>query len=68
MPYCRVGIELCSVEVRFEDLDIETSVFVGSRALPSVTNRFLDYAQARSAPAFAPLLFAALDWPQNLQG
>ncbi len=28
-----------------QDLDIETDVYVGSRALPSVTNAFLDYAQ-----------------------
>jgi len=41
----KVGIELSTVEVRFEELEIETSVFVGSRALPSVTNRFRDYAQ-----------------------
>jgi hypothetical protein len=43
----RVGIRLSQVEVRFEDLNIETDVFVGSRALPSVTNEFLNYAQAR---------------------
>ncbi len=43
---CRVGIELSTVEVRFQDLEIETSVFVGSRALPSVTNRLRDYIQA----------------------
>lgn len=41
----RVGITLSNVEVRWQDLDIETDVFVGSRALPSVTNAFLDYAQ-----------------------
>lgn len=28
-----------------QDLDIETDVYVGSRALPSVTNAFMDYAQ-----------------------
>lgn len=50
----RVGIELSSVEVRFEDLDIETSVFLGSRALPSVTNRFIDYAQASCAGRHLP--------------
>ena len=42
----RVGIQLSQVEVRFEDLNIESDVFVGSRALPSVTNEFLNYAQA----------------------
>ncbi len=55
MHDCRVGIELSSVEVRFEDLDIETSVFLGSRALPSVTNRFIDYAQASCAGCQLPI-------------
>ena len=28
-----------------QDLNIETDVYVGSRALPTVTNAFIDYAQ-----------------------
>jgi hypothetical protein len=42
---CSVGIQLSTVEVRFEDLDIEAEVFLGARSLPSVTNRFIDYIQ-----------------------
>lgn len=34
----RVGIQLPSVEVRFEDLFVNADVYVGSRALPSLTN------------------------------
>ena len=43
----RAGIRLSQVEVRFEDVSIESDVFVGSRALPSVTNEFMNYLQAR---------------------
>jgi len=38
------------VEVRFEDLSIETDVAVGSRALPSVQNSLIDLASVRYAP------------------
>lgn len=38
--YCRVGIEMTKVEVKFEDLVVGTKVFVGSRALPSVVNAY----------------------------
>ena len=55
---CRVGIKLSQVEVRFEDLNIETDVFVGSRALPSVTNEFLNYAQASARQEW---LFRTID-------
>lgn len=44
---CRVGIHASHVEVRFQDLNVETDVFVGSRALPSVSNAFLNYLQVR---------------------
>lgn len=47
---CRVGIQHSTVEVRFQDLAIETDVFVGSRALPTVTNAFLDCAQVCFLP------------------
>ena len=40
----RAGIRLSQVEVRFEDLSIETDVAVGSRALPSVQNSLIDLA------------------------
>lgn len=45
--FCRVGIHSSQVEVRFQDLNVETDVFVGSRALPSVSNAFLNYLQVR---------------------
>ncbi|KAL8118564.1 hypothetical protein AgCh_016184 [Apium graveolens] len=34
----RVGVELPTIEVRFENLNIEAEAFVGSRALPSFIN------------------------------
>jgi len=36
----RVGIEFTHVEVKFVKLAVDTKVFVGSRALPSVTNAY----------------------------
>ena len=34
----RVGIELPTIEVRFEHLNIEAEAYVGSRGLPTVIN------------------------------
>lgn len=42
-----MGLKLSSVEVRFEDLDIETDVRVGKAALPSVQGALVDYALVR---------------------
>ena len=42
---CRVGMEIPSVEVRFENLTVESSVFVGSRALPSVLNAYRNFVE-----------------------
>jgi hypothetical protein len=39
---CRVGIELPTVEVRYENLEIDADCFVGGRALPTLSNAFLN--------------------------
>ncbi len=39
---CRVGIELPTIEVRYENLDIDADCFVGGRALPTLSNSFLN--------------------------
>lgn len=36
--FCRVGIEIPKIEVRYEHLSIEGDVYVGSRALPTLLN------------------------------
>ena len=36
-------MEIPSVEVRFENLTIESSVYIGSRALPSVLNAYRNF-------------------------
>ncbi|KAJ9537475.1 hypothetical protein OSB04_030208 [Centaurea solstitialis] len=41
----RVGIELPTIEVKFEHLTVEADVNTGSRALPSFINFFLDLAE-----------------------
>ncbi|KAI3716295.1 hypothetical protein L6452_23532 [Arctium lappa] len=41
----RVGIELPTIEVKFEHLTVEADINTGSRALPSFINFFLDFAE-----------------------
>ncbi|KAH7423683.1 hypothetical protein KP509_12G068400 [Ceratopteris richardii] len=41
----KVGIDLPKIEVRFEHLNINTDVYVGSRALPTLLNFTLNYIQ-----------------------
>ncbi|KAL5071417.1 hypothetical protein RYX36_022304 [Vicia faba] len=38
----RVGLELPTIEVRFEDINVEAQVYVGSRALPTLLNFFVN--------------------------
>ena len=49
---CRVGIELASVEVRYENLNVESSVYVGSRALPTVLNSYRNVLDVSSPRDF----------------
>jgi hypothetical protein len=35
---CRVGIQLPTIEVRYEHLTVDAKCFVGSRALPTLKN------------------------------
>ena len=36
----RVGIDIPTIEVRYEHLNVDAEVYVGSRGLPSVLNFF----------------------------
>ncbi|KAK4481902.1 hypothetical protein RD792_012814 [Penstemon davidsonii] len=45
----RVGIDLPTIEVRFENLKIETEVHQGSRALPSFSNFFINILEEFSS-------------------
>ncbi|WJX16311.1 transcription factor [Trifolium repens] len=38
----RVGLELPTIEVRFKDINVEAKVYVGSRALPTLLNFFVN--------------------------
>ncbi|KAK2399048.1 pleiotropic drug resistance protein [Trifolium repens] len=38
----RVGLELPTIEVRFKELNVEAQVYVGSRALPTLLNFFVN--------------------------
>ncbi|KAL7131980.1 hypothetical protein ABFS83_12G041400 [Erythranthe nasuta] len=41
----RVGIDLPTIEVRFEHLNVETEAYAGSRALPSFLNFFANFLE-----------------------
>ena len=43
--YYRVGVQQPTVEVRFEDLNVEAEVFVGNRGLPTVINSYRNFVQ-----------------------
>ncbi|KAL0354750.1 UNVERIFIED_CONTAM: Pleiotropic drug resistance protein 1 [Sesamum radiatum] len=45
----RVGIDLPTIEVRFEHLNVETEVHVGNRALPSFKNFFINILEGFAA-------------------
>ena len=36
--YCRVGIEIPTIEVRFEHLSVDGDAYIGTRALPTLLN------------------------------
>ena len=38
MFFLRVGIDLPTIEVRFEHLNVDAEAYVGSRALPTIFN------------------------------
>jgi hypothetical protein len=40
MRACRVGIELPTIEVRYENLNVEAEAYVGSRGLPTILNTY----------------------------
>eukprot|EP01018_Ginkgo_biloba_P008437 Gb_15305 [translate_table: standard] len=51
----RVGLELPRIEVRYENLNVDADVYIGSRALPTIPNYVLNMAEAflRYLPIFA---------------
>ena len=44
---CRAGVQVPTVEVRFDNISVNTSVYVGSRALPSVINSYRNIMEVR---------------------
>jgi hypothetical protein len=51
---CRVGIDMPTVEVRFQNLEAEAEVRVGSSGLPTVLNSVVNTLEVRK-PASAPV-------------
>jgi len=44
---CRVGIDLPTIEVKFEHMTVEADVNTGSRALPSFINFHIDIFEVK---------------------
>ena len=42
---CRAGVKLPTVTVCFKDLDVSTTVYVGSRSLPSTLNAYRNFIE-----------------------
>ena len=47
----RAGVAPRSIEVRFDDLTVEASAYVGSRSQPSVLNFYRDLLEVSTRPA-----------------
>ena len=45
MTHCRVGIQLPSVEVRFQDLTVEAQAEAAGRELPSIFNSYRNWVE-----------------------
>lgn len=43
---CRVGIQLPTVEVRYEHLTVEAECYIGNRALPTLVNQARNIAES----------------------
>lgn len=60
----RVGLEIPTVEVRFEHVNVEAQVYVGGRALPSLLNFFVNVLEViqYSTRCFSPLIIGLYIW------
>ena len=47
--FCRVGLAIPTVEVRFEHLNVEAQVYVGGRALPSLFNFYVNVLEVSNS-------------------
>lgn len=57
---CRTGVELPTVTVQYEGLNIGATVHVGGRALPSVLNAYRNAIEVPSANLY--MLPLAREW------
>lgn len=54
IAYCRVGVELERVEVRFEDLRVSATATPAGRVLPSIFNSYRNFVEVRVLLALEP--------------
>lgn len=46
--WCRVGIDLPKIEVRYQNLNVEAEAYVGSRGLPTILNTYANVLEVCS--------------------
>jgi hypothetical protein len=52
----RVGVDIPTVEVRFDHVNVEAQVYVGGRALPSLLNFFVNVLEVTNYSTYHFLL------------
>ncbi len=48
MHPCRAGVDVPTVEVRADGLSVDSSVYVGGRAAPTLINAYRNFIEVRS--------------------
>jgi len=59
--WCRVGIDMPTIEVRFQNLEAAAEVRVGSSGLPTVLNSIVNTVEVRARPSRRPFICALWD-------
>lgn len=53
---CRAGVDVPTVEVRADGLSVDSSVYVGSRAMPTLTNAYRNFIEVTGVPTRLSIL------------
>ena len=56
---CRAGIQIPSVEVRFQNLHVECNIVVGDRGLPTVMNSYRTFIEVSQNLLTEQICFSA---------
>jgi hypothetical protein len=62
---CRVGIDNPTIEVRFENLNIDAEAYVGNRGIPTFTNFFSNKIVVRIFSTPALMMLSVTEEPKS---